>query len=98
MTTWSTFTLPDQPAPTEENPLVLSFKYLPEDDALVVVLSNGDIEQIFLNGGVGEPVVSPLALLAIVQRLKPIARFVLLARKRRNFRRRDQSGRMESGR
>ncbi|GAA5833802.1 hypothetical protein JCM3766R1_000102 [Sporobolomyces carnicolor] len=56
LTTWSTFPLPDQPAPTEENPLVLSFKYHPEDDALVVVLSNGDIEQIFLNGGVGEPV------------------------------------------
>ncbi|GAA5975319.1 hypothetical protein JCM5350_006430 [Sporobolomyces pararoseus] len=56
LTTWSTFPHPDQQPPTEENPFVLSFKYLPEDDALVVVLSNGDIEQIFLNGGVGEPV------------------------------------------
>jgi len=58
LTAWSAFPLPNQEAPTAETPLVLSFKYLPEDDALVVVLSNGDIEQIFLNGGVGEPVVS----------------------------------------
>ncbi|GAA5885604.1 hypothetical protein JCM16303_001478 [Sporobolomyces ruberrimus] len=56
LTTWSTFRLPDQAPPSGENPLVVSFRYLPEDDALVAVLSNGDIEQIFLNGGVGEPV------------------------------------------
>ncbi|GAA6062845.1 hypothetical protein JCM10212_001851 [Sporobolomyces blumeae] len=56
LTTWSTFPLAHQPRPSSTSPFVVSLKYLPEDDALVVVLSNGDIEQIFLNGGVGEPV------------------------------------------
>ncbi|GAA6006180.1 hypothetical protein JCM11491_002062 [Sporobolomyces phaffii] len=56
LTTWSTYPLPDQAKPSIEDPIVCSFKYLAEDDALVIVLSNGDIEQIFLNGGIGEAV------------------------------------------
>ncbi|GAA5889329.1 hypothetical protein JCM6882_000709 [Rhodosporidiobolus microsporus] len=35
--------------------LVVSFHYQPEDDALAIVLSNGEVEQVFLQGGAGEP-------------------------------------------
>ncbi|GAA5969527.1 hypothetical protein JCM11641_008144 [Rhodosporidiobolus odoratus] len=35
-------------------PLVVSFHYQAEDDALALVLANGEVEQVFLNGGIGE--------------------------------------------
>lgn len=44
-------TLSTPPAPRSlVAPLVVSFKYLAEDDALVLVLANGEVEQIFLEG------------------------------------------------
>ncbi|GAA5993070.1 hypothetical protein JCM10908_003090 [Rhodotorula pacifica] len=51
-------TLSTPPAPRSllaggSTPLVVSFKYLAEDDALVLVLANGEVEQIFLEGGGG---------------------------------------------
>ncbi|GAA5956343.1 hypothetical protein JCM21900_006151 [Sporobolomyces salmonicolor] len=64
LTSWTTYSLPsfDDPASSSSakapspspSSLVVSFKYLPEDDALCVVLSNGDIEQVFLSGGTGD--------------------------------------------
>ncbi|BGP18516.1 hypothetical protein JCM10213_002969 [Rhodosporidiobolus nylandii] len=38
----------------ENAPLVVSFHYQPEDDALALVMANGEVEQVFLNGGIGE--------------------------------------------
>ncbi|GAA5883430.1 hypothetical protein JCM3774_004277 [Rhodotorula dairenensis] len=46
-------TLATPPAPralAAATPRVVSFKYLAEDDALVLVLANGEVEQIFLEG------------------------------------------------
>lgn len=40
-------------ATTDPIPLVLSFKYLAEDDALILVLANGEVEQVFLDGAAG---------------------------------------------
>ncbi|GAA5870104.1 hypothetical protein JCM1840_003583 [Sporobolomyces johnsonii] len=61
LTSWTTFPLPSYDEPSSSSSakdpsssLVVSFKYLPEDDALCVVLSNGDIEQVFLSGGMGD--------------------------------------------
>ncbi|GAA6031547.1 hypothetical protein JCM8097_006514 [Rhodosporidiobolus ruineniae] len=39
------------PSPAD---LVVSFHYQAEDDALALVLANGEVEQVFLNGGMGE--------------------------------------------
>ncbi|BGP02142.1 Putative elongator complex protein 1 [Rhodotorula toruloides] len=48
--------LPPPPPPTlpSSQPFIVSLKYLPEDDALALVLANGDVEQVFLEGGVRE--------------------------------------------
>ncbi|GAA5945114.1 hypothetical protein JCM3775_000913 [Rhodotorula graminis] len=35
------------------HPFVVSFKYLADDDALALVLANGEVEQVFLDGGAG---------------------------------------------
>lgn len=49
---------PSPPTLPSSQHFIVSFKYLPEDDALALVLANGDVEQVFLDGGVSEARVS----------------------------------------
>ncbi|GJN92512.1 hypothetical protein Rhopal_005542-T1 [Rhodotorula paludigena] len=45
---------PVPPTLDPSHPFVVSFAYLPEDDALALVLASGEVEQVFLQGGGGE--------------------------------------------
>ncbi|BGP42072.1 Putative elongator complex protein 1 [Rhodotorula kratochvilovae] len=46
--------IPPTPALDPAHPFVVSFKYLPDADALVLVLANGEVEQLFLDCSAGE--------------------------------------------
>ncbi|GAA6015095.1 hypothetical protein JCM10207_008729 [Rhodosporidiobolus poonsookiae] len=54
LTLFTTSPVPPTLASSPSFPFVVSFKYLPEDDTLVLVLANGEVEQIFLQGEMGE--------------------------------------------
>ncbi|GAA6056745.1 hypothetical protein JCM3770_005875 [Rhodotorula araucariae] len=54
LTSFASPSIPPTPALDPVHPFVVSFKYLPDDDALVLVLANGEVEQVFLQGGAAD--------------------------------------------
>ena len=58
LTSFASPPIPPTRALDPAHPFVVSFKYLADDDALVLVLANGEIEQVFLDGGAGQVRVS----------------------------------------